>query len=525
VTSGAQIAPDGRAEPGPDELAALFGLPVVDLRHEPIDRDAAERLPLHVLERTKALPFRYVDGRLSVAIADPRQVQLVDELKLVSDYPLEVVVASQIDIEFELRRLLRAHEVVSRAAAMEDDLPGLVEETDLEAADGLSETPPIRLVNSIIVQAVEDEASDIHFLPRGDSLAARIRVDGILNEVERIPRAHAAGVISRIKVLAKLDIAEHRLPQDGRFTIRARGTGKLYDVRVAILPTVEGEGAIIRLLDKTRSAPTLTEIGLSNEMQMAIEQVLYRPTGAFLATGPTGSGKSTTIYAALSDMRRPEINVVTVEDPVEYRLDDVFQIQVNARAGLTFAAGLRSILRSDPDVVMVGEVRDLETAKITLEAALTGHVVLSTLHANDAPGAIARLNDLGVEPFMTGSAVTAVLAQRLVRRLCLECREPYRPDRAALESFGFPSAVIDQGPTLYRRRGCSRCTKGFHGRTGIYQLMVMDDRISRLAFERANRVDILAAAAEAGMRSLWDDGLAKVAAGITTVDEIARVAR
>ena len=257
---------------------------------------------------------------------------------------------------------------------------------DLEAADGLSDAPRIQLVNSVILQASNDGASDVHFLPHGDSLVVRLRVDGILHEVERIPKEHAAGVVTRIKVLAKLDIAEHRMPQDGRISVRAtEQPDRLFDVRVAVLPTVDGEGVIMRLLEKTRRAPTLTEIGLSNELQMQLEEVIFRPTGAFLVTGPTGSGKSTTIYAALCDVLRPEINVITIEDPVEYRLPDVYQLQVNKRAGLTFAMGLRAILRSDPDLLMVGEIRDLETAKITLEAALTGHAVYSTLHTNDAP--------------------------------------------------------------------------------------------------------------------------------------------
>jgi type IV pilus assembly protein PilB len=525
VTSGLNLATDQRTAPGPSELAKAYGLPFVDLRRETVDRDAAELIPLNVLERSRALPYLLQDGVLRIAIADPSAVRVIDDLRLVSSHPIEFVVASAVDIEFELKRLARAHEVVARAAAMEDDLPGLVQETDLEAEDGVSETPPIKLVNSIVIQAVEEGASDIHFVPRDDALVARIRVDGVLNEIERIPRGHAPGVISRIKVLAKLDIAEHRLPQDGRFTIRGKGRDSLFDVRVAVLPTVEGEGAIIRLLDKSRRAPTLTEIGLSNAMQMQLEQVLYRPNGAFLTVGPTGSGKSTTVYAALTDMLRPEINVVTIEDPVEYRLDDVYQLQVNARAGMTFASGLRAILRSDPDVVMVGEIRDLETAKITLEGALTGHAVLSTLHASDAPSAITRLNDIGVEPFMTSSAITAVLAQRLVRCLCPECREPYAPDRETLTSLGFPAHVVDSGLTLYRRRGCSRCLKGYRGRTGVFQLMVMDERLSRLAYERASRSDLYVAAAAAGMRSLWQDGLEKVMAGITTVDELTRVVR
>ena len=272
---------------------------------------------------------------------------------------------------------------------------------------------------------------------KATSLVVRLRIDGILQEVERIPKEHAAGVISRIKVLAKLDIAEHRMPQDGRMSVRATTSRRLFDIRVAVLPTVEGEGVIMRLLEKTRAAPTLTEIGLSNELQMQLEEVIFRPTGAFLVTGPTGSGKSTTIYAALCDVLRPEINVITIEDPVEYRLPDVYQLQVNKRAGLTFATGLRAILRSDPDVLMVGEIRDLETAKIALEAALTGHAVFSTLHTNDAPSALTRLRELGVEPSITASAISAVLAQRLVRRLCEECREPYESSRADLEYLGF----------------------------------------------------------------------------------------
>ena len=509
----------------PRELAEEFGLPLIDLRRERVAREATALIPLHVLTRIRAIPYALLDERLKVAVADPSQIQIVDELRLVSRYPVDLAVAVAGDIDFELTRLARGLELSERAATIGDELPGLVEdeETDLEADDGISDAPPIRLVNSIVVQAAEDGASDVHFLPQDDVLIARMRIDGILHEVERIPKRHAAGVISRIKVLAKLDIAEHRMPQDGRLSLRAKSTGRLLDVRIAVLPTVEGEGVIMRLLDKTRKAPTLTEIGLSNEMQMALEEVIYRPSGAFLATGPTGSGKSTTLYAALTDVTRPEINVITIEDPVEYRLEDVYQVQVDKRAGLTFATGLRTILRSDPDVLMVGEIRDLDTAKITLEAALTGHAVFSTLHANDAPGAITRLNDLGIEPFITGSAVTAVLAQRLARKLCEECREPYKPSRAELEEIGFTGAPLDEGVTLYRRRGCTRCRKGYSGRTGIYQLMVMDADLVRLASERASHRELQEAALAAGMRTLLQDGLDKAAAGITTVEELSRV--
>jgi len=514
----------------PAELAEFYGLPLIDLRVEHVHSDAAESVPLHVLTRIRALPYRIEDGRLKIAVADPANIQLTDELRIVSPYPIDLGVAAAADIDAELHRLAHGNEPKSRAEMFGADAATSVEEdeddiVDLEADDGFSDVLPIQLVNSVILQASNEGASDVHFLPHGDSVLVRLRVDGILREIERIPKEHAAGVISRVKVLAKLDIAEHRMPQDGRISVRARSTGRLFDIRIAVLPTVEGEGVIMRLLEKTRSAPTLTEIGLSNELQMKLEAVVFRPTGAFLVTGPTGSGKSTTIYAALCDALRPEINVITIEDPVEYRLPDVYQLQVNNRTGLTFATGLRAILRADPDLLMVGEIRDLETAKIALEAAMTGHAVYSTLHTNDAPGALTRLKDLGVEPSITASAITAVLAQRLVRRLCEECRESYASSPADLEYLGFTPAAIERGVTLYRGRGCAQCTKGYRGRTGVHQLMVMDDSIARLVTEGAGHQELVAAATASGMSTLWQDGLGKAALGVTTIEEITRVIR
>jgi type IV pilus assembly protein PilB len=514
----------------PAELAEFYGLPLIDLRVEQVHPDAAESVPLHVLTRIRALPYRIEDGRLKIAVADPANIQLTDELRIVSPYPIDLGVAAAADIDAELHRLAHGNEPKSRAEMFGADAAPSVEEdeddiVDLEADDGFSDVLPIQLVNSVILQAANEGASDVHFLPHGDSVLVRLRVDGILREIERIPKEHAAGVISRVKVLAKLDIAEHRMPQDGRISVRARSTGRLFDIRIAVLPTVEGEGVIMRLLEKTRSAPTLTEIGLSNELQMKLEAVVFRPTGAFLVTGPTGSGKSTTIYAALCDALRPEINVITIEDPVEYRLPDVYQLQVNNRTGLTFATGLRAILRADPDLLMVGEIRDLETAKIALEAAMTGHAVYSTLHTNDAPGALTRLKDLGVEPSITASAITAVLAQRLVRRLCEECREPYASSTADLEYLGFTPAAIERGVTLYRGRGCVQCTKGYRGRTGVHQLMVMDDSIARLVTEGAGHQELVEAATASGMSTLWQDGLGKAALGVTTIEEITRVIR
>ena len=331
---------------------------------------------------------------------------------------------------------------------------------------------------------------------------------------------------TRLKVLAKLDIAERRRPQDGRISLRAAAAGRLLDIRLATLPTVAGETVVMRLLDKSKSAPTLEALGLSAAMQSQLSRLIARPTGAILVTGPTGSGKSTTLYAALTQINRPEINIITVEDPVEYRLAGVNQVQINLRAGLTFANALRSILRSDPDVVMVGEMRDGETAKIAIEAALTGHLVLSTLHTNDAPSTLTRLNEMGVEPFLTGSAVSAVLAQRLARKLCTHCCEMYTPSAEELiEARVSPDvAAASDGMVLYRKRGCPRCGQtGYRGRIGIFQMLSMTEALGELALRKASREEIEREAMAAGMRTLWDDGMAKVAAGLTSIEELARV--
>ncbi|MDQ1580130.1 MAG: type pilus assembly protein PilB, partial [Microbacteriaceae bacterium] len=392
--------------------------------------------------------------------------------------------------------------------------------------DLASEAPVIRLVNLILTKALEQRASDIHIEPFENRLIVRYRVDGVLHEVQRIPKRLAAGVTTRLKVLAKLDIAERRKPQDGRIALNAQAAGRMMDIRVAVLPTVEGESIVMRLVDKSKKVPTLAELGLSDDMQTKLTEIFMRPTGALLVTGPTGSGKSTTLYAGLTQVNRPEINIITVEDPVEFRIPGVNQVQINVRAGLTFAASLRSILRSDPDVVMVGEIRDGETAKMAIEASLTGHLVLSTLHTNDAPGALTRLNEMGVEPFLTGSAVTAVLAQRLARKLCSQCCEMYTPsvDELIKAKVSPDVAAMTDGMALYRKRGCPRCNQtGYRGRIGIFQLMTMDEDLQTLAAHKASREEIERCAMGNGMRTLWDDGLAKVAAGLTSVEELARV--
>jgi type IV pilus assembly protein PilB len=509
-------------------LSVRYQMPLIELALTGVDAEAIELIPLHVLERIVALPYAIEDGRLKVALADPGNIQGIDELRIATRYPLELAIAPREEILTEIKRLVRASEAFGARATIEDDLVVEEEEDadDLEVEDGVSDAPLVRLVNSLIFQAAEDGASDVHIEPQEDSLLIRFRVDGVLHEIQRVPKRMTAGVVTRLKVLAKLDIAERRKPQDGRISLNAAAAGRRLDIRVATLPTVEGESVVMRLLDKSKKAPTLEELGMAEDMRNKLSEIVKLPTGALLVTGPTGSGKSTTLYAALNQINRPEINIITVEDPVEYRLGGVNQVQINQRAGLTFAAALRSILRSDPDVVMVGEIRDGETAKISIEAALTGHFVLSTLHTNDAPQALTRLNEMGVEPFLTGAAVSAVLAQRLARKLCTHCCEMYTPsvDELLKARVSPDIAAAADGMAFYRKRGCPRCGQtGYKGRIGIYQLLTMSEQLEALAVRKATREEIERAALEEGMRTLWDDGLAKVASGLTSIEELARV--
>src|SRR5262245_27169745 len=508
-------------------MAARHRLPVVELGATGVDADAAAAIPLHVLERVVAVPYAFENGSLCVAIADPQNIHGIDELRLASRHPLVLHVAAHEDVVAEIGRLTRTSEAFGVRSGMSDafELDVVDEEADdLEVDDGISDAPLVRLVNSIIFQAAEDGASDIHFEPQHDALVVRFRVDGVLHETHRIPKRSASGVTTRLKVLAKLDIAERRKPQDGRISLNAASAGRRLDVRVATLPTVEGEAVVMRLLDKSKKAPTFEEAGLSANMRAQLSELIRRPTGALLVTGPTGSGKSTTLFAALAQINRPEINIITVEDPVEYRLAGANQVQINIRAGLTFATALRSILRSDPDIVMVGEIRDVETAKISIEAALTGHFVLSTLHTNDAPSALTRLNEMGVEPFLTGAAVTGVLAQRLARKLCEHCREHYEPSDEELEKANIPPELVGQGPEFYRKQGCVRCRQtGYRGRIGIFQLLQMSESVSSLAVRKASREELERVAMAEGMRTLWDDGIKKVTTGLTSLEELARV--
>jgi type IV pilus assembly protein PilB len=509
-------------------VAAQYGLPVIELGNVGIDPIAANSVPLHVLEQVTAIPYAFEDDNLCVAIADPQNIHGIDALRLASRHPIALRVAATEDIANELGRLARTAEAFGARSGLSDvvELEVVDEEEidDLEVDDGISDAPLVRLVNSIIFEAAEDGASDIHFEPQADALVVRFRIDGVLHETQRIPRRSAIGVTTRLKVLAKLDIAERRKPQDGRISLSAAAAGRMLDVRVATLPTVEGEAVVMRLLDKSKRPPTLEEVGLSTAMRERLLTLIQRPTGALLVTGPTGSGKSTTLFAAMAEINRPEINAITVEDPVEYRLAGLNQVQINARAGLTFATVLRSILRSDPDVIMVGEIRDVETAKISVESALTGHLVLSTLHTNDAPSALTRLNEMGVEPFLTGAAVTGVVAQRLARRLCEHCKELYTPAEQELEAMRVPEELRHGKLELFRRNGCVRCRQtGYRGRLGVFQLLTMNEELSTLAARKATREELERVAIEDGMSTLWADGIEKVVAGLTSLEELARV--
>jgi type IV pilus assembly protein PilB len=505
-------------------LAVRHHLQIVDLASTGVAVDAAQLIPVQTLERAVAIPYALEDDVLKVAVADPGNLHAIDELRLATKHSIELGVASRDDIVAELQRVLRTAEAIGSVVVdLEVDDS---DADDLEVDDGISDGPLVRLVNALIFQAAEENASDVHFEAQEDALLVRFRVDGVLREVQRVPKKMAAGVTTRLKVLAKLDIAERRKPQDGRITLSTSAVGRTLDIRVATLPTVEGEKVVMRLLDKSRKPPTMTELGLSDAMRADLEAVVSLPTGALLVTGPTGSGKSTTLYGCLAQINRPEINIITVEDPVEYRLAGVNQVQINVRAGLTFASSLRSILRSDPDVVMVGEIRDVETAKISIEAALTGHFVLSTLHTNDAPSTITRLGEMGVEPFLTGAAVSAVLAQRLARKLCTHCCEAYQPTDAELDELRISPEVLRvlDGTVFYRKKGCPRCNHtGYRGRIGVFQFLSMSEEIAALAVQHASRDEIARAAMDNGMRSMWDDGLEKVASGLTSIEELARI--
>ncbi len=501
-------------------LATQIGLRFVDLSDYPLDGSAVALVSAAVCRRHNALPIGYEDGRLLVAMADPANVFAVDDIRSLTGMEIKPVVATRNDVVAAIKRFHRADGDL-------DDLTMAIEvadpDVDLSSIRAVTEDAPIvKFVNLLISQAIQDRASDIHIEPAERDLRVRFRIDGVLHEIMRSPKNIQSGVISRLKIMADINIAERRIPQDGRLSVAIEG--KKVDLRVATLPTVWGEKVVLRILDNSTARLDLADLGFSQENYERFSASYRKPYGMILVTGPTGSGKSTTLYAALNIVSTVDKNVITVEDPVEYRLPGVNQVQTNNKAGLTFASALRSILRSDPDVVLVGEIRDHETAQIAIEAALTGHLVLSTLHTNDASSALTRLVEMGIEPFLVGSAIDCVLAQRLARRLCVRCKEAYVPTHDQLTLARFPWPAEEPPPTIYRPVGCPTCAKtGYQGRLALHEVMSVSEDIERMAVEHASAAAVREVACAQGMTTLRNDGLAKVLAGVTSLEEIFRV--
>jgi type IV pilus assembly protein PilB len=502
-------------------LAERYGLDHLDLGVFSVDMNAANLVSSSAAKRYQAVPVAFADkGTLLVAMADPSNVLAVDDIAIMTGYEVRVAVAPPEDIANLISRLDRLEDVVSEQDGQieEQELgEGVGEVVDLrETAD---DAPVVKLVNQIVAQGVEQGASDIHLAPDGRELRVRFRVDGVLHDATTVPRRMAGGVISRVKIMAEMNIAERRMPQDGRVGLTV--DGRHIDLRVVTLPSVLGEAIVMRVLDKESVVTSLDKLGFSDTDRNRFERACHETHGAVLVTGPTGSGKSTTLYAALQMLNTPEKNIITVEDPVEYEMEGLTQLQVAAKHGLTFAAGLRSMVRADPDVIMVGEIRDTETARIAIESALTGHLVLSTLHTNDAPSALTRLIEMGIEPFLVASALDCVVAQRLARMLCPNCKRRTIVSAEVLRENGY-KALVDL--EAYDPVGCRRCAgTGYRGRLGLYEVMSVSSEVRSLALERRPAEEMREVAVRQGMRRLRDDGLEKVKQGRTSIAEIARV--
>jgi len=505
-------------------LAEQVGLEFVDLNDYQIDPSSTTLLPDALARRYRAIPIGEREGKLLVAMSDPANVYALDDIRTITNRDVQPVVATAADVEAAIQRFAGMDgQVEALASQAAEQL-----ETDDEQLDAaVEEAPIVKLVQAIMTQAVGDRASDVHIEPNETDVRVRFRVDGVLHDVMHSPKNIQGGLISRLKVMADLNIAEKRVPQDGRISMRVGG--RQLDLRVATLPTVYGEKVVIRVLDKSNALLKLEDLGFLEDAYKRFEISFRKPYGAILVTGPTGSGKSTTMYATLNILNQEDRNIITVEDPVEYRLNGVNQIQVNPKAGLTFASALRSILRADPDIVLIGEIRDKETATIAIEAALTGHLVLSSLHTNDAPSAVSRLVEMEVETFLVSSAIDAVVAQRLARKLCERCRESYQPDQAELSEAGFPEWLWPEIPELWRPPadgGCTSCSNtGYRGRLGLYEVMQMSEEIERLTVDRASADEIRRVAVQQGMVTLRDDGLEKARLGQTSIEEVARVVK
>jgi type IV pilus assembly protein PilB len=503
-------------------LAEQVGLEFVDLTEYRIDAAATALLPEALCRRYRALPIGEEDGKLLVAMSDPANVYALDDIRTITGRDVRPVVATANDVEQSIQRFSGMGEQVEALATEAADALDTEAGVTVEAA--IEDAPIVKLVQAIMTQAAADRASDVHIEPTETDVRVRFRVDGVLHEVMHSPKSIQNGLISRLKVMGDLNIAEKRIPQDGRVSLRV--SNRSLDLRLATLPTVHGEKIVIRILDKTNALLHLSELGFLPQAFESYERSFRKPYGAILVTGPTGSGKSTTLYATLNIVNSVDRHIVTVEDPVEYRLPGVNQMQVNPKAGLTFASALRSILRADPDIILIGEIRDRETAMIAVESALTGHLVLSSLHTNDAPSAITRLIEMQVETFLVGSAIDCVVAQRLARKLCEKCKQAYAPEERELIEAGFAESRVPDLGLFFRPSGCQSCSNtGYRGRIGLYEVMPMTEEIERLTVERASSETVKRVAIEQGMYTLRDDGLHKAASGLTSIEEIARVVK
>ena len=502
-----------------EALADAHGISSVDLVGYSIDPVAAAKIPLPMVLRHRVIGIAISpENELVVAVSDPDDVVALDDVRAATGMIIHPVVAARSELRRVIDRLKRQDSDLSSVGSSSSDDDASVSNLTAVSEEG----PVVKYVNSLIEQAIQGRASDLHLEPTETDMRVRFRIDGVMHEIDKVPHGVQSALISRLKIMSNIDITERRLPQNGRITVRLNSRN--VDLRAATLPTVWGEKVVLRVLDTSGIDLELKKLGFTEDNYARFSSSFHKPHGMVLVTGPTGSGKSTTLYATLTEISLPSVNIITIEDPVEYRLDGINQVQVNNKAGLTFAAVLPAILRSDPDTIMIGEIRDRATAQLGVEAALTGHLVLSTLHTNDAPSAVTRLVEMGIEPFLVGSALDCVLAQRLARRLCDWCKDRYTPTDAEISPIGWPSTLLEPPEFLWRPVGCRNCGQtGFRGRMAVTEVMPITEEIEHLALARASASEIRKIAVLQGMVTLRDDGLRKVARGDTTLSEVLRV--
>lgn len=508
-----------------DTVASWLSIELVDLAKVKIEQDAINKISASSAKFYNIVPLKIKGDAVVVAVSNPLNMKLADDLRFVTGLNIKMVIAKEDDIKKMVERYYGEEEEslgdVINEAEKTSGKTAIKGERDIDKLKEIaSQAPVVKLLNMVLLRAIREKASDVHFEPFENDYKIRYRIDGVCYDAAHPPKNLSLAVSSRIKVMANLDVAESRLPQDGRIMMDIGG--KNVDLRVSVLPTLYGESIVMRVLDKSVVSLSLDQLGMNDDVKSKLREAIQRPNGILLTTGPTGSGKTTTLYSCLREINKIEYKIITVEDPVEYDIEGIIQVAINPKIDLTFSKTLRHMLRQDPDVLMVGEIRDTETAEIAIQSALTGHLVFSTLHTNDAPGAITRLIDMGVEPYLITSTVRVVVAQRLVRVICSKCKKPYEPQKGELSELGISAEKI-KGARFYKGEGCSECNgSGYKGRIGIYELFIMDDKLEELVVKRASSAAIRSVAQEAGMKTLREDGVAKILEGVTTVEEVLR---